>query len=185
MRRLRGLPRRPERSSLRAAYEFGREAVSRRLSVLDLAVAHQEALLSACVGGLDSAETRRSGARPASSSSRACRPSRWSSGASRRPGRPLLERRQTEMSRRLSTFLADASLALDASDSLEEMLRLVAEQARELVGAECCVATVAFDGEARSAEAASYSDQDGGGPRSSGGSTCSRSTESSVTAAGR
>ena len=46
----------------------------------------------------------------------------------------LLERRQTEMSRQLSTFLADASLALDASDSLEEMLRLVAEQARELVG---------------------------------------------------
>ena len=43
------------------------------------------------------------------------------------------ERRQTEMSRQLSAFLADASLALDASDSLEEMLRLVAEQARELV----------------------------------------------------
>ena len=54
-----------------------------------------------------------------------------------------LERRQTELSRQLSTFLADASLALDASDSLEEMLRLVAEQARELVGADCCVATVA------------------------------------------
>ena len=55
----------------------------------------------------------------------------------------LLERRQTRLSRQLSTFLADASLALDASESLEEMLRLVAEQARELVGADCCVATVA------------------------------------------
>ena len=61
-----------------------------------------------------------------------------------------LERRQTQMSRQLSTFLADASLALNASDSLEEMLRLVAEQARELVGAECCVATVAAAGQPRS-----------------------------------
>ena len=59
-----------------------------------------------------------------------------------------LERRQTELSRQLSTFLADASLALDASESLEEMLRLVAEQARELVDADCCVATV---GDGRSA----------------------------------
>ena len=71
-----------------------------------------------------------------------------------------LERYQNEMSRQLSTFLADASLALDATDSLEEMLRLVAEQARELVGAECCVATVATEGRPRTAEAASYSEAD-------------------------
>ena len=68
----------------------------------------------------------------------------------------LLERRQTRLSRQLSTFLADASLALDASESLEEMLRLVAEQARELVGADCCVATVAVGGRPRTAEGASY-----------------------------
>jgi GAF domain-containing protein len=66
------------------------------------------------------------------------------------------ERRQTEMARQLSTFLADASLTLDASGSLDEMLRLVAEQARELVNADCCVATVAMDGQPRTAEAASY-----------------------------
>ena len=52
------------------------------------------------------------------------------------------------MSRQLSTFLADASLVLDASESLEEMLRLVAEQARELKGAECCIATVTMEGSA-------------------------------------
>ena len=40
------------------------------------------------------------------------------------------------------------------------MLRLVAEQARELVAAECCVATVAADGQPRTAEAASYSQAD-------------------------
>ena len=66
----------------------------------------------------------------------------------------------TEMSRQLSTFLADASLALDASGSLEEMLQLVAEQARELGGADCCVATVAVEGRPRIAEAASYAQAD-------------------------
>ena len=70
----------------------------------------------------------------------------------------LHERRQTELSRQLSSFLADASLALDAHDSLQEMLQLVAEQARELVGADCCVTTVAAPGLPRSAEAASYAE---------------------------
>ena len=56
----------------------------------------------------------------------------------------LVQRRQTDLSRRLSTFLTDASLALDSSASLEEMLRLVTEQARELVDAECCLATVSL-----------------------------------------
>ena len=88
-----------------------------------------------------------------------------------------LERRQTEMSRQLSTFLADASLALDASDSLEEMLRLVAEQARELVGADCCVATVAVDGQPRTRRRRPPTPRPtGAGRRSSDGSTCSRST---------
>ncbi|HEX6026618.1 MAG TPA: GAF domain-containing protein [Solirubrobacter sp.] len=47
-------------------------------------------------------------------------------------------RERAEMLHRLSTFLADASLALDAPGSVEEILQLVAEHARELVGAACC-----------------------------------------------
>src|SRR4051794_25454521 len=47
-------------------------------------------------------------------------------------------RERAEMLHRLSTFLADASLALDAPGSLEEILQLVAEHARELVAAERC-----------------------------------------------
>ncbi len=47
-------------------------------------------------------------------------------------------RERAEMLHRLSTFLADASLALDAPGSLEEILQLVAEHARELVGATRC-----------------------------------------------
>src|SRR5215213_3472525 len=42
-------------------------------------------------------------------------------------------RERAEMLHRLSTFLTDASLALDAPGSLEEILQLVAEHARELV----------------------------------------------------
>ena len=86
------------------------------------------------------------------------------------------ERRQTELSRQLSSFLADASLALDASQSLEEMLRLVAEQARELV--ECTL----LRRDCRAARSAARAPRPppttttGAGRRSCAGSTCSRST---------
>lgn len=117
--------------SLRVAYELGREAVSRQLSVLDLAVAHQEALLAALARASGSAQTQDvTGAagdfflESLSSFEMVQR----GFGEAREAAR--LERRQTEMSRQLSSFLADASLALDASDSLEEMLRLVAAGAR-------------------------------------------------------
>ena len=96
-----------------------------------------------------------------------------------------LERRQTEMSRQLSSFLADASLALDASDSLEEMLRLVAEQARELVGADCCVATVALEASPGPPRPPPTPSPTGGGRGSCSGSTCPRSTGSSAWAAAR
>ena len=151
----------PGEGSLRIAYELGREAVSRRLSVLDLAVAHQEALVSALAEASGSTETQQvthsAGdffLESLSSFEMVQRGFREAQEAAR------LERRQIQMSRQLSTFLADASLALNASDSLEEMLRLVAEQARELVDAECCVATVAAAGRPRAAEAASYSQDD-------------------------
>jgi Phosphoserine phosphatase RsbU, N-terminal domain/GAF domain len=149
--------REPSEHLLRVAYELGRQAVSRHLSVLDLAVAHQEALLSALSETSSSAVTRHL-TRAAgdfflesmSSFEMVQRGLAETRDAARH------ERRQTAMARQLSTFLADASLTLDGSGSLDEMLQLVAEQARELVNAECCVATVAVDGEPRTAEAASY-----------------------------
>jgi GAF domain-containing protein len=57
----------------------------------------------------------------------------------------LVDRRHATLLRHLSTFLADASLALDASESLQEMLQLVAEHARELTGAERCAARLTVD----------------------------------------
>lgn len=149
--------REPSERLLRVAYELGREAVSRQLNVLDVAVAHHEALLSQLSGTSGSAVTRHL-TRAAgdfflesmSSFEMVQRGLAETRDAARQ------ERRQTEMARQLSTFLADASLTLDGSGSLDEMLQLVAEQARELVNAECCVATVAMDGQPRTAEAASY-----------------------------
>jgi hypothetical protein len=158
---LRGHLRDPTELSLHGAYELARDAVSRQLSVLDLAVAHQEALLSALEGAAGAAEVERivraagdfflEGLSTYEMVQRGFREARQE---------VLHERRQTELSRQLSSFLADASLALDAHDSLQEMLQLVAEQARELVGAECCVTTVAAPGLPRSAEAASYAETD-------------------------
>jgi GAF domain-containing protein len=149
----------PTEASLRVAYELAREAVGRQLSVLDFAVAHQEALEGALAGASQPAEMQRvarlagdffleglSTFEMVQRGFREAREAVW------------LERRQTELSRQLSSFLADASLALDAENSLLEMLRLVAEQARELVDADCCVATVSAEGEPRAAEAASHSE---------------------------
>jgi phosphoserine phosphatase RsbU-like protein/GAF domain-containing protein len=147
----------PTETSLRVAYELAREAVSRSFSVLDLAVAHQEALMSVLADASDAVE--------AQAINRAAGDffleglstfEMVQRGFAEARQAALLERRQTRLSRQLSTFLTDASLALDASGSLEEMLRLVAEQARELIGAECCVATVALGGVPRAGEAASY-----------------------------
>jgi phosphoserine phosphatase RsbU-like protein len=151
----------PAEASLRVAYELAREAVTRQLSVLDLAVAHQEALLPALAAASGDAEVEHV-ARAAgdffleglSTFEMVQR------GFTEARQAVLLERRQTELSRRLSAFLADTSLALDAHDSLEEMLRLVAEQARELVEADCCLATVAAQGRPRRAEAASHAETD-------------------------
>jgi hypothetical protein len=151
----------PSEGPLRIAYELGREAVSRRLSVLDLAVAHQEAFVSVLVGASGSTETQqvtRAAGDFFLESLSAFEMVQLGFREAQEAAR--LERRQTEMSRQLSTFLADGSLAREAYHSLEEMLRLVAEQARELVDAECCVATVAAPGRSRAAEAASYSEAD-------------------------
>jgi hypothetical protein len=133
--------REPSERLLRVAYELGRQAVSRQLSVLDLAVAHQEALLSALSETSSSAMMRH---------------------VTRGAGDFFLESMSSfEMVQRGLAETRDAARherrqTLDGSGSLDEMLQLVAEQARELVNAECCVATVAVDGEPRTAEAASY-----------------------------
>jgi hypothetical protein len=129
----------PGEEALRAGYELGRTAVAEELGVLELAAVHHE-VLAAALDARDRAQTVAAAGDFFLESvsalemvQRILRDSRESA---------LLERKHAEMLRRLSTFLADASLALDATGSLEEILQLAAEHARELVGAERCSARI-------------------------------------------
>jgi len=129
-----------EERHLRAAYELGREAVMDELSVLDLAVLHHDALASALLES-DDAQAVTAAARDffleALSAYEMIR-----RGFDEAREAAALERRHAALLRQLSSFLADASLALGASDSLQEMLQLVAEQTRELMEAEECRVTL-------------------------------------------
>jgi Phosphoserine phosphatase RsbU, N-terminal domain len=157
---LRGYLADPDEGRLFLAYELGREAVNRNLSVLELAVVHHEAVLSTLREGEPTRIEPMAQAagdfflESLSAFEMVQRELRDVRSAA------LLERRQIEMSRQLSSFLADASLALNATDALEEVLRLVAEQARELVGADCCLATLTLQGQPRAIEASACSDSD-------------------------
>ena len=127
-----------------SAYELGREAVAGDLTVLDLALVHHEALAAELAERDDPGDVTSAAAdfflealSAFEMAQRVYRDGRE---------RAMLERRQAALLRQLSNFLADASLALGASDSLEEMLQLVVEQARELVGADRCLVVLESPG---------------------------------------
>ncbi len=129
--------------NLRTAYELGREAVVRELSVLDLTLVHHDALLDALreAATADVEHVTRAAAAFVLESVSAFEMVRRGFNEAREAA--LLERRHAAMLRQLSSFLADVSLALATPDPLEEMLQLVAEQARELVGCDWCRVSVA------------------------------------------
>lgn len=132
--------------ALNRAYELGRSAVAQDLSVLDLAVAHQEVMLdrvrlSSNSTGRD--ESVRAAGEFFLESVSAFEVLRRALQEVRETA--LVERRHASMLRHLSSFLADASLAFDASESLDELLRLVAEHARELTGAEQSAVRLTLD----------------------------------------
>ena len=128
----------PSEAALHVAYELGREAIARELSILDLATLHHQALLAAIgdasdvesavhaandffLESLSAFEMLRRGFREAQEAAQ-------------------VEKRHALILRQLSNFLTDASLALGSTESLGEVLQLLAEQARELTGANCSVA---------------------------------------------
>ncbi len=148
--------------SLRTAYELGREAVVREFNVLELAVVHHETLVAAVRDASDRREmeeiTRAAGdffLESLSAFEMVQRGFREARDAA------TIERRHSTMLRQLSSLLADASLAVDESDSLAEALRLVAEEARELTGARWCVATAALEGSGGLSEIAADSESEG------------------------
>jgi Phosphoserine phosphatase RsbU, N-terminal domain len=129
-----------DEGALSAAYDLGRDAVRQGLSVLDLAAIHTAALVE---------ELRETPDRAADDTARAAgdfflesvsayemlaRVLRQSSEVAR------LEQRHALLLRQLSGFLGDASLAVDANASLQEVLQLVAEHALDVVEADACAA---------------------------------------------
>lgn len=157
---LRQYVREASETSLTVAYELGRTAVSQQLSVLDLAVAYQEGLaqLLSDPGPVGEASelVRAAGDFFLESLASFEMLHRGADAARDTIGQ---HRRRTRLSRQLSTFLADSSLAM-SPESLEEMLRLAVDHAREIIGAACCLATVAGGGSPCAAQAISYAGAD-------------------------
>jgi Phosphoserine phosphatase RsbU, N-terminal domain len=142
----------PDETALSAGYELGRAAVAEQIGLLDLAAVHQEAL-AAVLDARDPVPTVATAGDFFLESLSALEMFQRILRDSRETA--LLERAHAEMLRRLSTFLTDASLALDATGSLGEILQLAAEHARELVAAERCSARIRLaDGSAIDAHAA-------------------------------
>ncbi len=145
----------PGEDTLHAAYELGRETVREERSLLDLSIAHHDAL-TAALGSAPGAEGARI-VRSAGEFFLECITAFEMVQRGFREARDAaqLQQRHAEMLRQLSDFLSDSSLALEAPDALAEMRQLVAEQAREFVAAECCIVTTGT-GTARPERSASY-----------------------------
>jgi GAF domain-containing protein len=153
------LEERNERS-LRAVYELGRDAVKDELSVLEVAGAHHDALARALAGASHEALLAICTAAGdfLVESLAAFEMVQRGSSAARRTA--LAERRNARMLRKLSTILADESLAAGDPESLHEVLQLVAEQAREMTDARHASVHVGGRGRANPIDARAESDDD-------------------------
>jgi len=136
----------PGEVGLHGAYELGRDAVARDLSVLDVAAVHHDVLLEE-VRGESAPDVQRVLAGAGDFLSELLSVYEVvRRGIDEARAAALAERRSSDMLRRLSRLLADPSLAAEA-DSFEEALQLVAEEAAELTRAATSIATARLDGD--------------------------------------
>jgi Phosphoserine phosphatase RsbU, N-terminal domain len=148
--------------TLRAAYELGREGVRSEMSLLDIAQAHHEALLAEIlVQDVPADDVARAAGEFFLESISAFEMVRRGFEEARETA--LLHKSRMEMLRGLSSFLADTSLASGSSEPLEEVLRLIAEQGRELIGAKLCVVSLTGYGWSLGASSYAASELDGAG----------------------
>jgi GAF domain len=150
---------------LRIAYELGRTAVERELGVLELADAHHEALVAAVraeQGGEEIERVTRAAGDFLRESLSAFEMVQRGFHEAREGA--ITARHHAAMVRRLSDLLADGSLARDRVAFADELLVLVAEEARELVEARACLVTVAGATPGSSPAGASWDDADTGWP---------------------
>jgi GAF domain-containing protein len=142
----------------RSAYELGREAVRAGLGLMDVADAHHDAVLAALGAGTAPDAATRAAADFFLETVSAFEMLQRGLGEAHEAA--ARERRHATILRQLSTFLADASLALSARESIHEILHLIAEQARELIGGACCVAESSSRPGAPAARAAAFAPAD-------------------------
>ncbi len=147
--------------SLRAGYELGREAVGGGLTLLDLAEIHNEALVYEMRFVDDTEGVARAGGEFFLESISAFEMVRRGFVEARDAA--LFQRSQVEMLRQLSNFLGDTSLASVSPESVEEVLRLIAEQSCELIRARLCVVSLTGYGHLHRVSSYSASDPDGVG----------------------
>jgi GAF domain-containing protein len=128
-------------TALRAAYELGRGAVAQQVGLLELAQAHHLALLAALSNTSETASPEKITRAASDFLLEALSAYEMVRRAVTEAQETVQsERRQAEMVRQLSSLLADTSLALQTSSSIEEMLQLVAEQTHELILSSWCIA---------------------------------------------
>jgi hypothetical protein len=148
---------------LRIAYELGRRAVAQELGVLELADVHHEALGAAL-------RAERAGPEIERITRAAGDFFRESLAAFEMVQRGFREARESAvtarhhaaMVRRLSDLLADGLLTRDRAGFTEELLVLIAEEARELAEGQACLVTVVGATPDPSPAGASWDDADSG-----------------------
>jgi hypothetical protein len=140
----------------RTAYELGREAVASGLGLMDVADAHHDAILAALGAGVPAEAATRAAGDLFLETLSAFEMLRRGVGEAREEAER--ERRHAAILRQLSNFLADASLAVSSEGATHEILHLLAEQARELIGGAVCVASAHAEGDAPAARAASFAE---------------------------
>jgi hypothetical protein len=126
----------PDESGLFAGYQLGRRAVTEDIGLLDFLTIHHEALSQIFKGGPSSRAALMLAARFVTQGLASFEMLQRAVQDTAKAARQ--QARYANVIRKLSTLLADASLAHEDEGSLREMLNLVAEQGRELVSADRC-----------------------------------------------
>jgi hypothetical protein len=131
----------PTEGQLQVAYEIGRSALSGNVSIVEIALLHHEVLAEgeSAGGSLEPEAVVRAGQFLSEALAAYEMVAR---GYHEVRDAVALERRHAAMIRQLATFMGDASLAVHSRDSTHELIRLVAEHARELTDASSATVTV-------------------------------------------
>lgn len=134
--------RSPTEGHLQVAYEIGRSAVSDNVGIVEMALFHHELLAESATSGgsLEPDDVTRAGQ---FLSEALAAYEMIARGYHEVRDAVALERRHAAMIRQLASFMGDASLAVHSRDAAHEVIRLVAEHARELTDASSATVAVA------------------------------------------